>query len=240
VNSFSSNNPENILYINLMKSIFNLVLFLIVIITLVIICNNVEANGKKKEVSKNPIIKNTKIEKLVIDNVPRSDSTIIFDYEKNIYDKVPESKNKMNLTDKYYQDLKTGSRMIPKYEPPKDQKNKEFYKNESSDQTIIYDSKLYEKQIHNQRTVPNSTSNELPKKISEAFDESITDFKTLIPEMKGKQSDLVSDGAFDLEAYNPDYILYDDEKPENGGKIPNLYGTVYGNDPLLETGCAKF
>ena len=58
--------------------------------------------------------------------------------------------------------------------------------------------------------------------------------------MKGTNTTVISDGAFNLEAFNPDYINYENEKPENGGQIPNLYGTVYGNDPLLETGCAKF
>lgn len=238
MNYYSSVNPENILYINLMKSIFNLVLFLIVIITLVIICNNLE--NKKPLVSQNKARSEVTSKKIVIANVPKSEPVIVFDYEKDQYETVKNKKKKISISDKFYKDLKVGTTIYPKYEPPKGQKNKEFYKKESSDQTLLFDSKLYEKKIHNERIVDKEDENELPKRIRDVYDDSITDFKTLIPQMKGTNTTVISDGAFNLEAFNPDYINYENEKPENGGQIPNLYGTVYGNDPMLETGCAKF
>jgi len=221
-----------------MKSIFNLVLFLLVIITLVIICNNLE--NKKPLVSQNKVRSEVTSKKIVIGNIPKSDPAIVFDYEKDQYETIKNKKKKISISDKFYKDLKVGATTIPKYEPPKGEKNKEFYKKEFSDQSLLFDSKLYEKKIHTERIVDKEEENELPKRIRDVFDDSITDFKTLIPPMKGTSTTLVSDGAFNLEAFNPDYINYENEKPENGGQIPNLYGTVYGNDPLLETGCAKF
>jgi len=238
VNSFSSFNPENILYINLMKSIFNLVLFLIVIITLVIICNNLE--NKKPLVSQNKARSEFTSNNIVIANVPKSHPAIVFDYEKEQHETVKNKKKKISISDQFHKDLKSGATIYPKYEPPKGEKNKEFYKKESSDQSLLFDSKLYEKKIHNERIVDREEENQLPKRIRDVYDDSITDFKALIPQMKGTNTTLISDGAFNLEAYNPDYINYENEKPENGGQIPKLYGTVYGNDPMLETGCAKF
>ena len=221
-----------------MKSIFNLVLFLIVIIILVVICNSFE-NNKTQPTLQKKIMSEFTGEKITINNIPHSEPVIVFDYEKYIYEKVPRKK-KISISDRFYKDLKVGATTIPKYEPPKGEKNKEFYKKEFSDQSLLFDSKLYEKKIHTERIVDKEEENQLPKRIRDVFDDSITDFKTLIPQMKGTNTTLVSDGAFNLEAFNPDYINYENEKPENGGQIPNLYGTVYGNDPLLETGCAKF
>lgn len=221
-----------------MKSIFNLVLFLIVIIILVVICNSFE-NNKTQPTLQKKIMSEFTGEKITINNIPHSEPVIVFDYEKYIYEKVPRKK-KISISDRFYKDLKVGATTIPKYEPPKGEENKEFYKKEFSDQTLLFDSKLYEKKIHNDRIVDREDENELPKNIRDVYDNSITDFKTLIPQMKGNTTTLVSDGAFNLEAYNPDYIHYENEKPENGAAIPNLYGTVYGNDTMLETGFAKF
>ena len=225
-----------------MKSIFNLVLFLSVIGILIVICNNIK--DVKEPFQKKIVVKQekeTKKANIVIKKYPASNPTIVFDYEKTTYETVPENKNKIKIADKFQKDLKFGATIIPKYEPPKGSEKKKFYDKEFSDQTLLFNSKLYEKKIHNDRVVEKEAENQLPKKISDIFDDSITDFKTLFPKKNGVQSDLImSNGAFDLESFNPDYIHYEDEKPENGGQIPNLYGTVYGNDPMLETGCAKF
>jgi hypothetical protein len=161
VSSFSSFNPENILYINLMKSIFNLVLFLIVIITLVIICNNLE--NKKPLVSQNKVRSEVTSKKIVIGNIPKSDPAIVFDYEKNQYEKIKNKKKKISISDKFYKDLKVGATTIPKYEPPKGEKNKEFYKKEFSDQTLLFDSKLYEKKIHTDNQILSMKTNEFCK-----------------------------------------------------------------------------
>jgi len=209
-----------------MNIIFNLVLFLLVISILLVICNNLSKDEiklkkykSKKEVKKEPT------------NIPPA----IFDYEKGNYETVPENTKKFNLEQKYNDDQKYAAQMVPKYEPHKNEENKEFYNKKHSDQPIIYDNRMYEKPIHRDREVVQDLQKNLPTKISDLFDNSITDFKTLVPKMKGTMGTMISDGA-----YNPDFIHYEDEKPENGGVIPKLYNGVFGNDPLLETNCAKF
>jgi len=170
----------------------------------------------------------------------KSVNTLIFDYEKGNYETVPRTTKKFNLKEKYAKDQKFGAQLVPKYETPKGEEHKKFYQKEHSDQIIIHDNRMYEKPIHTNRTVEIENKNKLPNKISDVFDSAIVDFKTLIPKMNGHESTVVSEGAFNTTAYNPDFMNYDNEKPENGGIIPDLYNTVYANDPLLESNCAKF
>jgi hypothetical protein len=99
---------------------------------------------------------------------------------------------------------------------------------------------MYEKPINTDREIIQDIENKLPAKISDVYDSSIIDFKTLIPKMQGKNSTLISDGGFNSNVFNPDFMIYENEKPENGGIIPKLYDTVYGFDPLLATNNAKF
>lgn len=74
-----------------MKSIFNLVLFLIVIIILVVICNSFE-NNKTQPTLQKKIMSEFTGEKITINNIPHSEPVIVFDYEKYIYEKVPRKR----------------------------------------------------------------------------------------------------------------------------------------------------
>jgi hypothetical protein len=222
-----------------MTKIFNLVLFLGIISILLIICNL----SNNKDTNENNISNNDDYTIELMkhsESYPKSVPTIIFNYENGNYDTVPENTKKFNLQEKYNKDQKYGAQMVPKYEPPKGEENKDFYKKEHSDQPIIYDNRMYEKPIHTDREIIQDIENKLPAKISDVYDSSIIDFKTLIPKMQGKNSTMISDGGFNSNAFNPDFMIYENEKPENGGIIPKLYDTVYGFDPLLETNSAKF
>ena len=214
-----------------MTIIFNLVLFLAIISILLIICNNLVKEEKK-------IIKNVYKEKAKIE--PKNVSIPVFDYEKGNYETVPENKKIFVLEEKFNKDQQFGAQMVPKYEPPKGEENKEFYKKEHSDQQVTNDYRMYEKPIHKDRTIVQDINKGLPPKISDVYDSSIVNYKELIPKMKGREVTMITDGGFNVNAYNPDFIQYEDEKPENGGIIPKLYNQVFANDPLLETGCAKF
>ena len=219
-----------------MTIIFNLVLFLLIISILLVICNNLSKDENKIKITNKKKnydmgIQSTKVKSI---NIP------IFNYEVINYETVPENTKIFNLEEKYNKDQEFGAQIVPKYEPPKGEENKEFYKKKHSDQPIIYDNRMYENEISKERIVKQDIDNNLPSKISDIFDASIIDFKNLIKPMNGEMSTLVSDGGFNASAYNPDFMNYENEKPENGGIIPKLYNTVYGNDPLLETNCAQF
>ena len=205
-----------------MKSIFNLVLFLSIICIIVILCNHLT-----KENQKQPIIKNENFAEgnpKQIKNIPKGNPTIKFDYEF-----LPKVKEKeFDLAEVFNKELLKGATVHPQYT------NDKF-----EDQKVIHDNRMYEKPIHRYRTLE-VNDNELPKTIGQIFDQSITDFKNLTPLKKGNTGEFASDGGFNLASYNPDFIGYDEEKPENGGIIPGLYGQVYGHDPLLETGNAIF
>jgi len=204
-----------------MKSIFNLVLFLSIISILIILCNHLTHENQKQSIIKKENFEQNK--NTSNGNVPRGNPTISFNYEP-----VVKIEKEFNLEESFNKELKSGATVHPQYT------NDTF-----SDQKIIHDNRMYEKPIHKYRTLEVS-DNELPTKISEIFDQSITDFKKLIPLKKGNSGEFASDGGFNHASYNPDFLGYDDEKPENGGIIPGLYGEVYGHDPLLEIGNALF
>jgi hypothetical protein len=214
-----------------MSIIFNLVLFLVIISILLIICNNFAKDEDKIKTYEN---------KEILKSDPKTITPVIFDYEKYNYETVPENKKKFILEEKFNKDQQFGAQIVPKYEPPKGEENKEFYKKDHSDQPIIYDYRMYEKPIHNDRTIIQNIEKELPSKISDVYDASIVNFKDLVPKMKGQNTTVIVDGGFNTNAYTPDFMYYDDEKQENGGIIPKLYNQVFANDTLLEIECAKF
>ena len=206
-----------------MKSIFNLVLFLLVICILTIICNRIISENQNKPVNSVSVI-NEKFEQ-VKKNIPKGNPTISFNYES-----VPKNKVKFNLEKQYYEEFKSGATVHPQYT-----------NNTFSDQKVIHDNRMYEKPIHRYRKLEQTLDmDELPTKISDLFDQSITNFKQLTPLKEGYTGEFASEGGFNQASYNPDFISYKDEKPENGGIIPGLYDTVYANDPLLEKGGALF
>jgi hypothetical protein len=218
-----------------MKTIFNLVLFLIVIYVLVIICNNASISKSEVFATKEQFtFPFDKVEKEDTSKLPKGYPTIVFDYES-----VPEDKTPFVLEDRFLKELKTGAQVHPKYEPPEKDNDKEFYHHELTDQKVIYDNRMYEKPIHKYRSLEtNENDKGLPKKISEIFNESITDFKSLVPLMKGTNGDYIIEGGSNQSGYAPDFISYEDEKPENGGRIPKI--NVYGFDPLLVSDSAIF
>jgi len=211
-----------------MKSIFNLVLFFLVICIIVIICNRIINENQNKPIGENfennENNDNNDINE-VKKNIPKGNPTFSFNYES-----VPKNKVKFDLEKSFYTELKSGATVHPQYT-----------NNTFSDQKVIHDNRMYEKPIHRYRKLEQTLDlDALPTKISELFDKSITDFKQLTPIMDGYTGEFASEGGFNLASYNPDFMSYKDEKPENGGIIPGLYNTVYASDPLLETGNALF
>jgi hypothetical protein len=207
-----------------MKNILNLVIYLVCIVLIVLACNNY-LNKRRMTVKKDEPFRNfTKVKKDVPGN-----PTISFNY-----DTVPEVQKKP-LEERYLEELYGGANFFPKYTGS----------SEFPDQKVIYDDEIYSKNVHTERTFNPMDENGLPRSIAEVFNESITDFKKLTPLKNGNEGEFVVQGATNLSAYNPDYISYDDEKPENGG----LYGkadrykgnfSYHGFDPLAEIEAAIF
>ena len=126
----------------------------------------------------------------------------------------------------YNEELKSGGFIHPQYT-----------NNTFTDQKAIYDNRMYSKPIHETRNVEVDYNDE-PLTIKNMYDKSITDFKKTMPQKLGKTGDIITEGNFEQSSFQPDYISYDDEKPENGGKYPNL--GFYGYDPLISTDNAIF
>ena len=99
--------------------------------------------------------------------------------------------------------------------------------------------------MYTDRVVEPVDNDGLPRSIAQIFEESITDFKKLTPMKQGIEGDFIVQGASNLSAFNPDYISYNDEKPENGG-IYNHADKYKGNlslqgyDPLSQMNSAVF
>jgi hypothetical protein len=217
-----------------MNTIFNLVLFLTIITILVNLCNGYTKVEETK-------VNNTKIKNREdfdytenqIKNI-KSNDLFFFNYED-----VKEDIKPLDLDKKFHDELESGVHFMPKYYPPKEYEELPFYKNKNEDQKIIHDNKLYEKPIHRFRTLE-LNDNDAPKKINEIFNDSILDFKSLVPLKKGMKGDLIIEGSSELQAYAPDFISYENENPENGGMLPNLYNGVFGFDPLIQSDTAVF
>jgi hypothetical protein len=226
-----------------METIYNLIIFGVVIGLLFLTLNNLQFN--KDEPFKTNISKFEtdneffKSEKGIFPDIPKGNLLNTFDYAFD-YESVPENKEKFNLSKKFYNELDHGATVRPRYEPPKGFEKNKFYTHKLEDQKIIHDNRLYEKPIHRYRTLEVNDKDTLPTKISEIFNESITDFKSLVPLKKGIMGDFVTEGGSNQSAYTPDFMNYENEKPENGGIIPNLYGAVYGNDTMIQSGAAVF
>lgn len=207
-----------------MKNILNLIIYLVCIVLIVMACNNY-LNNKNTKVKKQENFKNfTAVTKEVSGN-----PTISFNY-----DTVPEVEKKP-LQERYLEELYGGANFFPKYNST----------SEFPDQKVIYDDEIYSKDIHTERTFNPIDENGMPKTIAEVFNESITDFKKLTPSKKGHEGDFVIQGASNLAAFNPDYLSYDDEKPENGGvyaKADKYKGnfSYQGYDPLAQIDSAVF
>lgn len=148
--------------------------------------------------------------------------TISFDYET-----VPEEEPPAPIEERYHKELKNGTTVYPQYT------NDQF-----SDQKAIFNYEMYQKPIHVDRSSTNE--NDIAKTISQIFDESITDFKKLTPLKAGREGDFVIQGASDSSTFNPDFISYDDEKPENGGKVATKKSFLYGYDPMINTQSSLF
>jgi len=207
-----------------MKNILNLIIYLVCIVLIVMVCNNF-LNKKRIDPKKKETFKNFTA---VTNDVP-GNPTISFDY-----DTVPEEVKKP-LQERYLEELYGGANFFPKYNSSSD----------FPDQKVIYDDEMYSKDIHTERTFNPVDGNGIPRTIAEVFNESITDFKKLTPLKNGKEGEFVVQGATNLAAFNPDYISYDDEKPENGGvygKADKYNGnfTYQGYDPLAQIGSAIF
>jgi hypothetical protein len=186
-------------------------------------CNNY-LNDQRKKVKKDEpfFIESTKIK-------GNEDSKhVTFNYKT-----VPEAPKPKILEERYIEELNKGTNFYPKYD------------NDILDQKVIYDYELYSKPLYTDRVVEPVDNNGLPRSIAQIFEESITDFKKLTPLKHGVEGDFIVQGASSLAVFNPDYITYDDEKPENGGIYShadkykgNL--NLQGYDPLTQMDSAVF
>jgi hypothetical protein len=205
-----------------MKNIFNLIIYVGIIYLLVQLCNKLLKSSEKKVNKKDESFTEEQV-------VVRGNPTIHFDYES-----VPTEEDKGTIEERYQKELKSGTFVYPQYS------NDKF-----SDQRAIYNNDMYAKPIHINRTLDPMGENDLPKTIAQIFDESITDFKKLTPTKQGQTGDFVIQGASNLATFNPDDIVYDDEKPENGamfGKDDRYRGdlSVQAYDNMVSLDSALF
>ena len=206
-----------------MKNILNLIIYLVCIILVIMFCNNY-LNDQRKKVKKD---ESFFVEKNKIKGDEDS-KHITFNYKT-----VPETSEKKDLEERYIEELNKGTSLYPKYNY------------DIPDQKVVYDYELYEKPLYTDRVVEPVDNDGLPRSIAQIFEESITDFKKLTPMKQGIEGDFIVQGASNLSAFNPDYISYNDEKPENGG-IYNHADKYKGNlslqgyDPLSQMNSAVF
>jgi hypothetical protein len=195
-----------------MKNIANLFLYISVIIILILLCNKIGVTNKKI------LNKNDELFLQERNNIPKGHVLNQFDYES-----VPEDTTVYDLNKNFNQELISGASIHPQYA------NNTFY-----DQKVIHDNRMYMKPVHETRIVP-VIPNEYPKTIKYIYDGSITDFKKITPKKKGKTGTFDIEGNFGHKTYIPDFISYNNEKPENGGKYDKLSYTLHGYDPLIAT-----
>lgn len=207
-----------------MKNILNLILYLIIIVILILFSNRLSITNRKKnlEIKEEFMSGDKKILKEEKISIPEGNPTISFNY-----DSVPNSVEE-NILDRYNKESKNGANIYPQYD------HSDF-----TQQKAIHDWRMYESTITRDRTLEMDTNkDELPKTIKQIFDDSITDFKKLVPKKDAKTGDFTSQGSFNLSLFSPDSFSYDNERPENGGM--NKETKLYSYDPLLELDRAIF
>ena len=122
----------------------------------------------------------------------------------------------------------------------KDQENSfnvAYYAPNANDPEILNNLNTYNETLYNydfnKLRIPDLDNNENSangKTIKEIYDNSLVDFKKLIPKknMIKSNEDTLLEGGSNLSFYTNDNWVYDNEKPENGGSINNgLYAVDY-------------
>ena len=122
----------------------------------------------------------------------------------------------------------------------KDQENSfnvAYYAPNTNDPEILNNLNTYNETLYNydfnKLRIPDLDNNENSangKTIKEIYDNSLVDFKKLIPKknMIKSNEDTLLEGGSKLSFYTNDNWVYDNEKPENGGSINNgLYAVDY-------------
>jgi len=122
----------------------------------------------------------------------------------------------------------------------KDQENSfnvAYYAPNTNDPEILNNLNTYNETLYNydfnKLRIPDLDNNENSangKTIKEIYDNSLVDFKKLIPKknMIKSNEDTLLEGGSNLSFYTNDNWVYDNEKPENGGSINNgLYAVDY-------------
>jgi len=170
-------------------------------------------NNNKKNDKDNLYIENNSIKKYNISGNPK----IFFNYEE-----VPVEKKKLPLKERYLTELTRGANIVPEYS-----------NNNFSSQQAIYDAEMHTKKIHTNRTIDMLDKNDKSKTIFQAYEDSITDIKKLLPKKEGKTGDYLIKGATNSTTFAPDYITYKDEKPENGAFYNDL--NLFAYDPMINT-----
>lgn len=202
-----------------MKSILNLIIFLGLIYIIVIFCNNMKTPDEVDE--KFDPDDESEWDKFKEKKVIRGYPTMVFDYGN--VDPYPKEDP---IEERYQKELVSGAGIVP-----------EYTNNKFTDQKAIYNYDFYRTPVHESRSFEQPT-NSLPKKISDIFEESITDVRKFTPKKEGEYGNFIVEGGSNQSAFIPDFISYKDEKPENGGMYPN--SSVFGYDPMLISETATF
>ena len=204
--------------------IINLIIYASIIIVIIFLINKLYSKSEKFTNTNN----NTQ------DNLSEKYETINFDYSSNKTE---------NINDIYNKELEFGVTLLPNYGSNNMLKgsglqvsdNKDLFDYTGNvDQRAIYGDKLYTHNIHTERS-DNSYNN---KPIRELFDDSITDFKKISHRKEGTEGDFVINGGFNQGSFAPDFINYDNEKPENGGVLSG--NDFYAFDPTVLSSTAIF
>lgn len=214
-----------------MKPIVNLIIYIGMICLIIFLFNKLYKSSKsdKSENFTNLISQNEN------NNINLSEKyeTIQFDYNDN--------NTKETINEQYNKELDYGVTLQPNYGSNNMMKgsdinsNKDLFDyNGNVDQRAIYGDKLYTHPIHTER----SDNSYINKPIKELYDDSITDFKKISPKKEGNEGDFVVSGNFNLGSFAPDFINYDNEKPENGGILSG--NDFFAFDPMATGSNAIF
>jgi hypothetical protein len=215
-----------------MKPIVNLIIYIGMICLIIFLFNKLYKSSKSENFT-NLISQNENNNNI---NLSEKYETIQFDYNDN-----NNNNTKETINEQYNKELDYGVTLQPNYGNNNMMKgsdinsNKDLFDyNGNVDQRAIYGDKLYTHPIHTER----SDNSYINKPIKELYDDSITDFKKISHKKEGNEGDFVVSGNFNLGSFAPDFINYDNEKPENGGILSG--NDFFAFDPLTSGSNAIF
>jgi hypothetical protein len=217
-----------------MKSIVNLIIYIGMIFLIIFLLNKLyKSDNLDNENFTNTISRSEKDKNNDNMNLSETYEHIQFDYNDN--------NTKENINEQYNKELDFGVTLQPNYGNNNMMKGSDinsdkdlFDYNGNVDQRTIYGDKLYTHPIHTER----GDNTYINKPIKDLYDDSITDFKKISHKKQGNEGDFVVSGNFNLGSFAPDFINYDNEKPENGGVLAG--NDFFAFDPLASGSNAIF